>query len=198
MCSSRWNENWHGKPKYSKKAYPGATLSTTNPTWRGLGSNPGRRGGKPATNRLSYGTAFVCALQIGVMRHSPLYFKSHLSYRNCEQDFFGGAGVNPFQVRTTQKTAHSNIIGRGRRGLRFILSVFEALEPTIWNSQKSGPLFMSALPPKAVHTSMCVWIMYLTIIVNYIYLLNDAEVHVVCAEKPWSRYWNFRGALLCG
>jgi hypothetical protein len=35
---------------------PSATLSTTNPTLdRGL--NPGRRGGKPATNRLSYGAA---------------------------------------------------------------------------------------------------------------------------------------------
>jgi hypothetical protein len=36
---------------------PRATLSTTNPTWPDLGSNPGRRGGKPATNRLSYGAA---------------------------------------------------------------------------------------------------------------------------------------------
>jgi hypothetical protein len=36
---------------------PNATLSTTNPTWPDLGSNQGRRGGKPATNRLSYGTA---------------------------------------------------------------------------------------------------------------------------------------------
>jgi hypothetical protein len=34
-----------------------ATLSTTNPIWPDLGSNPGRHGGKPATNRLSYGTA---------------------------------------------------------------------------------------------------------------------------------------------
>jgi hypothetical protein len=32
-------------------------LSTTNPTWPDPGSNPGRRGGKPATNRLSYGAA---------------------------------------------------------------------------------------------------------------------------------------------
>jgi hypothetical protein len=32
-------------------------LSTTNPTWLDPGSNPGRRGGKPATNRLSYGAA---------------------------------------------------------------------------------------------------------------------------------------------
>jgi hypothetical protein len=27
------------------------------PTWAGPGSNPGRRGGKPETNRLSYGAA---------------------------------------------------------------------------------------------------------------------------------------------
>jgi hypothetical protein len=53
----RWNEDWKGKPKYSEKTCPSATLSTTNPTWPDPGSNPGRRGGKPATNRLSYGAA---------------------------------------------------------------------------------------------------------------------------------------------
>jgi hypothetical protein len=58
VWSSRWNENWQRKPKYSKKTCPSATLPTTNPTWPDLGSNPGSRGGKPATNRLSYGTAF--------------------------------------------------------------------------------------------------------------------------------------------
>jgi hypothetical protein len=47
-----------GKPKYSEKTYPSATLPTTNPTWPDLGSNPGPQGGKPATNRLSYDTAF--------------------------------------------------------------------------------------------------------------------------------------------
>jgi hypothetical protein len=51
-----WNE-WQGKSKYSEKTYPGATLSTTNPTWPDPGLNPGRRGGKPATNRFSYGAA---------------------------------------------------------------------------------------------------------------------------------------------
>jgi hypothetical protein len=59
MWSNRWNENWQGKPKYSKKTCSSATLFTTNPTWPDLGWNPGRRGGKPATNRLSYGTAFT-------------------------------------------------------------------------------------------------------------------------------------------
>jgi hypothetical protein len=51
-----WNE-WQGKPKYSEKICPDATLSTTNSTWSGPGLNPGRRGGKPATNRFSYGAA---------------------------------------------------------------------------------------------------------------------------------------------
>jgi hypothetical protein len=30
-----------------------------NPIWPYPGFNPGRRGGKPATNRLNYGAAFV-------------------------------------------------------------------------------------------------------------------------------------------
>jgi hypothetical protein len=53
-----WNEDWQGKPKYSEKTCPGATLSTTNPTWLDPSLKPGRRGGKPATNRLSYGAAW--------------------------------------------------------------------------------------------------------------------------------------------
>jgi hypothetical protein len=53
-----WNEDGQGKPKYSEKTCPSATLSTTYPTWPDPGSNPGCRGGKPATNRLSYGAAY--------------------------------------------------------------------------------------------------------------------------------------------
>jgi hypothetical protein len=52
-----WNEDLQGKPKYSEKTYPSANLSTTNPTWPDPFSKPGRRGGKPATNRFSYGAA---------------------------------------------------------------------------------------------------------------------------------------------
>jgi hypothetical protein len=33
-------------------------VSTINPTWTDLGSSPGRRGRKSATNRLNYGTIF--------------------------------------------------------------------------------------------------------------------------------------------
>jgi hypothetical protein len=39
------------------KTCPSATLSTTNPTWTDRGSNPGHRSARPATNRLSHGTA---------------------------------------------------------------------------------------------------------------------------------------------
>jgi hypothetical protein len=44
------------------KSCPSASLSTTNPTRTDPGSNPGLRGGRPATNRLSHGTAYKSAL----------------------------------------------------------------------------------------------------------------------------------------
>jgi hypothetical protein len=40
-------------------------VSTTNPTWSDTGSNPGRRGGKPATNRLRYGAAYMYVYSMG-------------------------------------------------------------------------------------------------------------------------------------
>jgi hypothetical protein len=39
VWSSRWYE-WQGKPKYSEKTCPSATLSTTNPTWPDPCSHP--------------------------------------------------------------------------------------------------------------------------------------------------------------
>jgi hypothetical protein len=56
--SSRWNENPQGKPKYSQKPCPSATLSTTNPMWPDLGSNLGLRGGKP---KLWHGLRSQCS-----------------------------------------------------------------------------------------------------------------------------------------
>jgi hypothetical protein len=53
-----------GKRKYSEKTCPSATLSITNPTWDNLVSNPGRRGGKPATNRLNYGTVITILVKL--------------------------------------------------------------------------------------------------------------------------------------
>jgi hypothetical protein len=45
---------WEGKPQYSEKTCPGAILSTTNPICK---TRARCRGGKPATNRFSYGAA---------------------------------------------------------------------------------------------------------------------------------------------
>jgi hypothetical protein len=62
LWNSLWNEDWQGKPKYSKKTYPSTTLSTTQSQITGPALEPGRRGGKPATNRLNYGVAFSSIL----------------------------------------------------------------------------------------------------------------------------------------
>jgi hypothetical protein len=59
LWSSWWNEVWQGKPKYLEETCPSTNLSTANLTWPDPGSNPDRCGGKPATNRLSYGAASV-------------------------------------------------------------------------------------------------------------------------------------------
>jgi hypothetical protein len=46
------------KPKCSEKNRRIAISSTTNSRWLDRGPNPSRRNGKPATNRLIYGTIF--------------------------------------------------------------------------------------------------------------------------------------------
>jgi hypothetical protein len=45
-----------------RETCPNATLFTTYPTWIDLGANPGLRGERPATNRLSHGTARISLL----------------------------------------------------------------------------------------------------------------------------------------
>jgi hypothetical protein len=51
--------SWQGENRSIRgKSCPSATLSTTNPTWTDLGSNPGLRGERSATNCLSHGTAY--------------------------------------------------------------------------------------------------------------------------------------------
>jgi hypothetical protein len=46
--SNWWNENWPGKPKYSEKTYPSATLSTTKSHMTDLVSNPGPQRWEPS------------------------------------------------------------------------------------------------------------------------------------------------------
>jgi hypothetical protein len=71
------------KPKSSERTCPSAIMFTTNPTWLDPGLNPGRRGGKPATNRLSYGVFLLCMLQNKVslehmLKMGPSSMQAHL------------------------------------------------------------------------------------------------------------------------
>jgi hypothetical protein len=79
----RLNETDRGKPKVlGGKSCPSATLSTTNPTWTDPGSNPGLRGERPATNRLSHGTASEDLLELACAnanKKQMLLRKSYLS-----------------------------------------------------------------------------------------------------------------------
>jgi hypothetical protein len=53
----RWDETDRENQSIRGRTCPSATLSTTNPTLTDPGSNPGLRGERPATNRLSHDTA---------------------------------------------------------------------------------------------------------------------------------------------
>jgi hypothetical protein len=59
---SRRNQITQRKPAHC------ATLCTKNPTLPQLGLNPGRRGGKPATNRLSYGRTIYRVLLLLLLK----------------------------------------------------------------------------------------------------------------------------------
>jgi hypothetical protein len=63
----------------SEKTCPSAALSTTNPTCC-PDANPGR-GGKPATNRLSYGTAKLTSYLHLVPRIAELRISLHAGIR---------------------------------------------------------------------------------------------------------------------
>jgi hypothetical protein len=54
MSAEQSVDAWQGKPKYLEKTYPNAVLSTTNPTEPKPDLNPGRRGGKSASELLSF------------------------------------------------------------------------------------------------------------------------------------------------
>jgi hypothetical protein len=79
-----------------------ATFSSTNPTWRDLDSNPGRRGGKPATKPLSYGTAMKlylrtfkkrtiriyehCTAKLALVNLTLCFMKKYIQLTNIEID----------------------------------------------------------------------------------------------------------------
>jgi hypothetical protein len=84
VWTSRWNENCKGKPKYSEKICPSATLSTTNPTSPDVGLNPGNRSGKSTNNRLSYSMASRKSLTLHEIEMQT-YEECHNMQKYCTQ-----------------------------------------------------------------------------------------------------------------
>jgi hypothetical protein len=77
VMEHRWNEIYRGKSSYSEKAVPVPLC----PTWTDPGSKPGLRGERPATNRLSHGTADLLSYTQRLFQCFCLYteIKSSLS-----------------------------------------------------------------------------------------------------------------------
>jgi hypothetical protein len=73
------------------KTCPSAILSTTNPTWTDLGSNPGLRGGRPAAKRLSYGTVLDSSVGNHIDSSTRYNFLTNVCYcwhsRQAQQVF---------------------------------------------------------------------------------------------------------------
>jgi hypothetical protein len=57
------------------KTCPSATVSTTNPTWTAPGSNPGLRGERPSTNRLSNLLLSYCLKKFPTTMHRLIILK---------------------------------------------------------------------------------------------------------------------------
>jgi hypothetical protein len=61
-----WNDIFAGETEVLGENLPSASLSTTNPTWIDPGANLGLCGERPATNRLSHGTALYIFTNINI------------------------------------------------------------------------------------------------------------------------------------
>jgi hypothetical protein len=79
------------------KTCPSTTLSTTNTTWTNRGSNSGLRGRRPATNRLSHGTArtacYSCQILMELEFSRQIFEKS--SNIRFHENPSGGSRVVP-------------------------------------------------------------------------------------------------------
>jgi hypothetical protein len=84
---------------------PSATLSTTNPIWHDLGSNPTRRGGNPVTTRLST-ALYKCYLvqcsdkgcTVSIVTWMPWLRKYTRAETTVQQTWRLHGKINPFFV----------------------------------------------------------------------------------------------------
>jgi hypothetical protein len=74
------------------KTCPSATLSTTNPTWTDLGSNPGLHGGRPVANFLSHGTPLAPVL--GEQQVTPTFSRIFSVLAIRETKYLGWQSVS--------------------------------------------------------------------------------------------------------
>jgi hypothetical protein len=63
-----------------RKTCPSATLFTKNPMWTDQGSNPGLRGERPVTNRLSHGTPTAISYNVS-HDYNIMLLKTNLPFR---------------------------------------------------------------------------------------------------------------------
>jgi hypothetical protein len=71
IMEHQWNEIDRGKPTTRRKTCPSVTLPTASLTWTDPGSKPGLRGERPATNRLSHGTAEEVKVKVKQPHYRP-------------------------------------------------------------------------------------------------------------------------------
>jgi hypothetical protein len=111
----------------SEKTCPSAALSTTNPTRPDQGSNPGRRGGKPADN-YTYSVA-------STKKKKSTFFLTPDAKRKSEilRQIFGFALVSIQEIILHNKTFprhhEPSWDGRGRGSMRFHSRKYPALQP---------------------------------------------------------------------
>jgi hypothetical protein len=102
--SNRCNGNWQGKPKYSKKTCPQCHFfhHKSDMTWP-LGSNPDRRGGKPAIDRLRYGRAYTeFRAYLLSLLSCKNFFHSSLLPLFCLRHCIEQSDVFMFEIRQTR------------------------------------------------------------------------------------------------
>jgi hypothetical protein len=74
------NKRQQGKQKYLKETCPSAALFPTDPVWFDKGSNPDLRGGKLATNQMSYTSGYKSFTSWGLEHETFWLVAQYLNY----------------------------------------------------------------------------------------------------------------------